>query len=51
MTAGEVKGTCAPYYELMMREGMEREVGERIAKYYMTNVVVKSLLNYTGIRE
>lgn len=40
----EIQKTCCPNYQTMVANGMEKELGQRIAKFYHANILVASVL-------
>lgn len=49
ITSSDIRMTCAPHLDRMVREGLLREVGERVAAHYMANVLVASVLEFRKI--
>ena len=45
----EVMRTCAPNYSLMLKNKMVSQLGQRIADYHKTNMLVASLMSYYKI--
>ena len=50
ITSNDVVRTCAPHLRNMVTEGLYNEIGERIARYYMSNVLVASVLEFHKIK-
>lgn len=50
LLCSEVILTCAPHLRAMLREGLTSEVGERVARHYMSSVLVASVLEFHKIR-
>mmetsp|Transcript_428 Transcript_428/g.469 ORF Transcript_428/g.469 Transcript_428/m.469 type:complete len:100 (+) Transcript_428:296-595(+) len=49
--AEDVARSCAPHYLQMLKNKMFKQLGERISKYYMKDIVVSSLLSYYDIKK
>jgi hypothetical protein len=46
----DVIKNCAPYLRQMIKNRHLKQIGERVAQHYMTNILVASVLDFYNIR-
>ena len=46
----EIQKTCCPHYIHMLNNAMEKELGQRIAKFYHANILVASVLQIHNLQ-
>lgn len=49
ISSSDIQRTCAPNLVAMVKEGLLGELGERIARHYLANVLVASVLDFHRI--
>lgn len=49
LTSENVMINCHPVYKSCIAQGKQQEVGERIAKHYMNEMLIESVLEFSSL--